>query len=126
MELKVGDIIKYGTYSTDSFIDEICCKKIKKKTFYYGVFEQNNAESMKKNSLKELLEDYKETWEFVSIIRGDEEFVLKTFDTIIKSSYIVFEKVVDSKIIKIIHNNKKAYYTEYEGDNLIFYKVLNL
>ena len=27
MDLKVGDIIKYGTYDTDNFIDEIYCEK---------------------------------------------------------------------------------------------------
>lgn len=125
MDLKVGDIIRYGTYESDNFIDEICCEKTKKnKIVYFGQYEVNHATSEKKGSLKELLQTYTENWENVTIIRGEEEYPIKKIEDVLKYAYVLLERKVDSKIIKIIKTNKKMFYTEYEKETLVYYEKI--
>ena len=127
MELKVGDTIKYGSDSKDDFRDDIYCEETKnKKKIYFGLYEKNNAISEKKDSLEELLKAYIDSWEEVSIIRNGETFIIKTIDDTLKNAYVSFKRTLGEKTIKILKSKNRTYYTEYENEELVFYKKLNV
>lgn len=141
--LKVGDKIQYSFEEDYEGMDIIETLNKNDKIQYYGRYLENNAHSEECNSLDELLDYYKETFDNVKILSKDGSVIeIKNFkediDYIKSKGFIIFEKDISEKIhieilklkvdkdkVRFSFHDYKYYYLEYLDGKLYSYSRLS-